>query len=138
MSTAKAKSARPKSATRKKRAAPQAGLNDALAEAAWAEADAALAEALACCDEAAGADSEEAREAAWTLLDQALSRAARKRGLSRIGKLGAREAYDSKRHDVIEPVTRMPKTVRVMARGVVRGRDVLVKTRVGAVRKQRT
>lgn len=137
---AKAKSARPaKSATPKRAAVSGARLSDALAEAAWSEADAALAEAMALSEEAANASDDDARAAALDLLDQALGRAARKRGLTRFGKVGAREAYDAKRHELIEAVTRAPKTVHVMARGVARGRDILVKPRVGAAgRKQRT
>lgn len=137
MSKAKAKSTRAKKRAPSKRATPASDLTDKLAAAAWAEADAALAEALASFDEAAHAADAETREAAWTLLEQALSQAARKRGLARVGRLGAAEPYDAKKHDLAEPVTRMPKTVRVVARGVARGRDVLVKPRVGLVRRKR-
>ncbi|MBC7767581.1 MAG: hypothetical protein H7124_02210 [Phycisphaerales bacterium] len=115
----------------RKRAAPAASLAGALAEAAWAEADLALAEALAYLDEAQGAGDQAAYADVLELVAQSLSRAARKRGLARLGKLGAREAYDANLHDLNGAGSRPPKTVRVEARGVARGGDVLVKTRVG-------
>ena len=108
----------------------------ALAQAAWLEADAALAQALACCDELreGGAAS---RDAALVLLEQALSRAARKRGLTRQGALGAEEIYDPQQHEFATPFARTPKKVRIVARGVSRGGEMLVKARVGRVRRSR-
>lgn len=108
----------------------------ALAEAAWLEADAALAEALACCDELreGGASS---RDALLTLLEQALARAARKRGLMRRGALGAEEIYDPQHHEFAASFVRTPKKVRIVARGVSRGDETLVKARVGRVRRSR-
>lgn len=134
---AKAKKAAPKRKTKgaaRKSAAPGVKLTDALAGAAWAEADRALAEALALCDEARdGAGAE--REAALELLGQALNAAARKRGLARLGELGGREAYDPKRHEFIKPHKKTPKSVRIVARGVARGAETLVRARVGPVRR---
>lgn len=126
---------------RTNRAAPKQGaarnraalVANALAEAAWIEADAALAEALADLDELTSA-SDVQREDALAVLMQSLSRAARKRGLTRIGALDAREPYDPSVHDLRNFVAKKPKTVRIQARGVARGSQVLVKPRVGAVR----
>jgi hypothetical protein len=107
-----------------------------LAQAAWAEADAALAAALADLDEAAGARGA-AREEAMAMLTQSLARAARKRGLSRIGALGAAEPFDPARHDLTCAVAKLPETVRIEARGVARGEVLLVKPRVGPVRRKK-
>lgn len=63
-----------------KRAA-QARLADALAGAAWAEADAALAEALGEFETLSAAKTAAERRDAMFLLGQALQRVARKRGL---------------------------------------------------------
>ncbi|HYD88956.1 MAG TPA: hypothetical protein VEA80_15885 [Vitreimonas sp.] len=122
----------------RKRAAPAVSLAGALAEAAWSEADAALAQALADLDEAQGAQDDTAREDALDRLAQSLARAARKRGLTRLGQLGAREAYDPKRHELTDAGARAPKTVRVEARGVARGGEVLAKTRAGRLRKAKS
>jgi hypothetical protein len=109
----------------------------ALAEAAWAEADAALAQALADLDEMTSATSEAAREDMLAMLAQSLSRAARKRGLTRVGTVGDRESYDPKRHDLVDSGAKMPKTVRIRARGVARGADVLVKPRAGPLGRRK-
>lgn len=122
----------------RKRAAPAVSLAGALAEAAWAEADAALAEALADFDEVQTAPDEEARDEAIAMLAQSLSRAARKRGLSRTGELGARAPYDAARHALDEPSGRAPKTVRIHARGVLRGAEALSPIRVRRIRKKRS
>jgi hypothetical protein len=108
-----------------------------LAEAAWADADVALAEALADFDEAQTAADEDARADAMTMLAQSLSRAARKRGLSRQGELGARTPYDPVRHVLDDTSGRAPKTVRVAARGVSRGAEMLCPIRVRRLRKRR-
>lgn len=121
---------RTKPGAARKRAAPSA-LNAALAEAAWSDADLALAEALAEFDRAEAADGAD-RADAMALLGQALSRAARKRGLTRIGALGAREPYDPKLHELEKKPARAPKTVRIAARGVKRGAEVLAKALVVA------
>jgi hypothetical protein len=148
VSQAKGKSAagrkRPKAtstksgAARKKRAATGVSLAGALAEAAWREADEALASALADLDEVETSADEVARAEALVLLSQSLSRAARKRGLARIGALGGRELYDPQRHDLNVVVAKKPKSVHILARGVARGTQVLVKPRVEPVgRKKR-
>jgi hypothetical protein len=121
-----------------KRAAKRAGPPvDALAEAAWTEADSALAEALVECDRANAADNDEARDEALSLLRLALSRAARRRGLSRIGKAGAVDDFDAGRHELAVSAKRAPKRVRVVDEGVSRGREVLIKARVTAARAKR-
>lgn len=117
-----------------KRAAP---LVDTLAEAAWLEADGALAEALVECDRANAAESEDARDEALSLLQLALARAARRRGLSRIGKAGGLDAFDAARHELSGSTKRAPKRVRIVHEGVARGRDVLIKARVAAARAKR-
>ena len=126
------KSAPPKKSAARKRAASAVKLTDALAGAAWAEADRALAEALASCDEALTTEGA-ARDAAMEMLLQALAAAARKRGLSRLGELGGREAFDPIRHEFIKPPKKTPKSVRILARGVARGGETLAKARVGPV-----
>lgn len=130
MPAAKLKSARAKKGAARKRGKPDASLNKALANASWAAADAALADALACMDELAAAPDAASRKAALTLLQQALARAARKRGLTRLGDIGVREPYDRARHELSAAATRTPKQVQVIARGVARGGEVLVKPRV--------
>jgi hypothetical protein len=126
---------KPKSAA-PKRAAP--ALSDALAAAAWSEADGALAEALAEFDSLANARTDAARKGATALLEQALARAARRRGLSRFGGLGATETYDPARHELTRAPARAPKRVRVKVRGVARGNEILIKARVGPVRAKRS
>lgn len=128
-------------ASSKRSAAPKSAapsLADALAEAAWEEADRALAEALVECDALSAATTKKQRDNALALLAQALSRAARKRGLSRIGELEAAEKYDPRRHELAGPVAKMPRNVRIAARGVARGMNVLAKSRAApVVRKAR-
>jgi hypothetical protein len=114
----------------RKRAAQGASLAGALAEAAWAEADVALAQALADCDEAATAPDPASRAEALAVLAQSLARAGRKRGLIRIGELGKSAPFDPDRHDLIAQGAKKPKTVRIAARGVLRGGDVLAAPRV--------
>lgn len=118
----------------RKKAAPV--LVNALAEAAWADADRALAEAIAEAQILKSAPDDDAREDALALLEQALSRAARKRGLTRFGDVGAREAYDPERHDLLRPLQRAPKHVRIVASGVTRAGAVLVKARAVAIRSR--
>lgn len=126
----------PKSAARK-RAAQGVSLTDALAEAAWSDADAALAQALVELDEAEGAGSKADREDALARLGQSLSRVARKRGLSRVGQLGEAEAYDAAQHELNAAVVKTPKSVRIQARGVARGDVVLEKPRVTPLERKR-
>jgi hypothetical protein len=142
MSAGEKKSKRPKSGTAKKSAARQraaqgVSLTDALAEAAWSEADAALAQALADFDEAETAEGKDARKDALGRLGQALSRAARKRGLSRIGDLDDQIDFDASDHELNAPVAKPPKTVRIQARGVARGGEVLVKPRVTPLERKK-
>jgi hypothetical protein len=117
-----------------KRAGPPV---DALAEAAWTEADGALAEALVECDRANAAENDEDRDEALDLLRLALARAARRRGLSRIGKASAVDDFDASRHELAASVRRAPKRVRIVDEGVARGREVLIKARVTAARAKR-
>ena len=134
------KTRRPKASKKsaaRKRAAQDVSLSGALAEAAWAEADAALAQALVDLDEAQSADDAAGREEALELLAQSLSRAARRRGLKRTGALGAIEPYDPRRHELCAPVAKAPKTVRIETQGVARGDQVLAKPRVGPVRRKK-
>jgi hypothetical protein len=131
-------SRRPNKAAARKRAARPDKLSAPLAEAAWTEADAALAEALAELEAFENAKGRAARADALALLGQALSRAARKRGLSRFGKVGAREPFDQRRHALALPAARPPKTVRIVAQGIARGGEVLVKARAVGVRAKRT
>lgn len=142
MSAGDKKSKRPKSGAAKKSAARQraaqgVSLTDALAEAAWGEADAALAQALADFDEAETAKGKSARKDALERLGQALSRAARKRGLSRIGELDDRVAFDADAYEINAAVAKTPKSVRIQARGVARGDEVLIKPRVAPVEKKK-
>lgn len=110
-------------------AAAESPLTSALAQASWIEADAALAEALVDLD-----DLEQAaparRAELLDLIRQALSRAARKRGLTRFGAVGASETFDPERHDLTSAGARAPKSVEVVARGVARAGEVLAKARV--------
>jgi hypothetical protein len=136
-----AKKARQPGKTKKnaarKPARRSADLAAALAEAAWEEADAALAEALVEFDAFQEAATRRAKADASTLLGQALSRAARRRGLLRVGKAGAVEPFDRARHAAVEPQRRAPKTVRILIPGVARGNEVLAKARVGGARARR-
>jgi hypothetical protein len=121
-----------------KRAAKRAGPPvDALAEAAWTEADAALAEALIECDRAIAAKTGDARGEALSFLQLALSRAARRRGFSRIGKVDGLVDFDAGRHELSARSRRTPKRVRIVDEGVARGGEVLIKARVTAVRAKR-
>jgi hypothetical protein len=132
-------SKRPPSKRPVKRAQPKraASLVNALAEAAWTEADAALAEALIECRRAVDAKSKKARDEALELLSLSLGRAARRRGLARIGKRGSLEDFDPARHELPGSARRTPARVRVIEEGVMRGREVLIKARVASPRSKR-
>jgi hypothetical protein len=124
----KAAKAPKKKGVRKRSVAPKRAaqpLAQALAEAAWTDADRALADALVECDAAETAAKPAERAAALAMLGQALARAARKRGLSRIGILGGREPFDRDGHEIVGAVAKKPRTVRIQARGVARGNDIL-------------
>lgn len=126
----------------KKRAAPKSAargvsLTDALAAAAWSEADTALAEALADFDETQTAANRAARKDALDRLGQALSRAGRKRGLSRIGELDAQSPFDPAQYELNVAAVKTPESVRIQARGVARGSEILVKPRVVPVQRKK-
>lgn len=110
-------------------APPADELLDALAEAAWNEADRALAEALAHLDELEHTTATKRRRDLLDLLGQALTRAARRRGLTRFGDPGGEEIFDPERHELIGARARRPKSVAVIARGVSRAGEVLAKAR---------
>lgn len=131
------KKTKAKKSAARKRAAQGVLLTDALAEAAWAEADAALAQALADFDEVETAERKSARKDALARLGQALSRAARKRGLSRIGDLEDVTEFDAEAHDLNAAVAKTPKSVLIQARGVARGGEVLIKPRVAPVERKK-
>lgn len=112
-------------------------MNGALAEAAWSGADAALAQALADLDEAETADTKSEREDALTRLGEALTRAARKRGLIRTGELGADVPFDPETMALNAVVAKTPKTVRIQSRGVMRGDEVLERPRAAPVKRKK-
>ncbi|MBS0385245.1 MAG: hypothetical protein JSS00_07840 [Proteobacteria bacterium] len=116
--------------------APDARLANALADASWAEADEALAEALAEFAELKRALDDECGERVSEALDmaaQALSRAARRRGLRMFGDVGASSALDARLHDLGGSPS--AARVRVVREGVMRGREVLIRALVAPVRK---
>lgn len=133
-----------KSGAKAKRAAPKGaaqavGLTNALAEAAWAEADAALAEAMAEFERVEAARDQVSRAEALMLLRQALARAARVRGFSRIGgESGDVEPYDPARHALTREPTHPPAEVMIVSQGVARGAEVLVKALAKPLRKRAT
>lgn len=130
--------------TRQKQAAFD--LVGALGEAGWAEADRALADALA---ESAALDlainklarsksaaAVQRAEDAFALLTQALDTVARKRGVSRFGEVGAVEKFDPERHEIAD-APRKAAQVKLIAPGVLKGGEVLLKARakLAAARK---
>ncbi|MGD9979763.1 MAG: hypothetical protein AB7H66_13455 [Hyphomonadaceae bacterium] len=127
----------PKTSAARQRAARDVSLSGALAEAAWSEADAALAMALAELDEVHTATNEEARTDALARLAQSLARAGRKRGLTRIGELGESAPFDARRHEMNAAVAKTPKTVTIQARGVARGQEILQRPRVAPVERKK-
>ncbi|MBL8530646.1 MAG: hypothetical protein JNK94_02835 [Hyphomonadaceae bacterium] len=112
---------------------------EALAQAAWAEADAALARALADADVLTRLvkKSGPAVEGALAMLRQSLGQAARKRGLTRLEEAGARAAFDPNRHVLIKISSKQPKDVRIVIPGVVRGETILVKAEATPVSPRR-
>ena len=81
------------------------------------------------------ADSDQ-RADALAVLAQSLARAARKRGLTRIGALDAREPYDARASRAARSLSRKSRRrVRIQARGVARGGQMLVKPRVAPWRE---
>jgi hypothetical protein len=120
-----------------KGAAQAVSLSSALGDAAWAEADRALAQAMAEFEEVEAASNQVRRAEALMLLRQALARAARVRGFSRLGgEPGTVEPFDDNRHALISTPSRPPAEVMIVAQGVARGDEVLVKARAKAVRKR--
>ena len=125
--------------------APAPALTDALAEAGWVEADQALAaaivefgqlqRALSEC-EIAGAAKMRAR-AALSLTAQALARASRRRGLVRVGELGAIVPFARTQHALARPQTETPERVEIVSEGVMRGDEVLVPALVKPARSRR-
>lgn len=114
-------------------------LSVALGEAAWAEADLALAAALAESEDlqaALSAGDERAAEDALAMLTQSLNRIARKRSISRFGEPGAQVPFDIRRHeiDVAGPAA---KQVIVVRSGLERAGVVLVKAQVRRARAAR-
>lgn len=125
-----------------KRAAPKGAaqavsLPDALGDAAWREADRALAQAVAELEEVEAASNQVRRAEALMLLRQALARAARVRGFTRLGgEPGVTEPYDEARHALVTNPAKPPAEVVIVAQGVARGGEVLVRARAKAVRKR--
>lgn len=117
---------------RKSRTPRRTGLTVKLAQASWAEADRALAQAWA--DFAEFTASARRGPNMVALVDQSLSRAARQRGLMRIGAAGETAPYDPLVHELIDPRKRTPPLVEVIAPGVSRADKVLLKARVKPVR----
>lgn len=109
-------------------AGSRSSLVDALGEAAWREADRALADALSYMDELSQARGERRAEL-LALANQALTLAARRRGLVRTGELGGVVPYDPEHHE-----WRGRKggadAVEIFVRGVSRGGEMLAKPRV--------
>ena len=120
-----------KASAKSTRAAPESALIDALAGAGWAQADEALAEALVLFDEIEPKRKDAATAA---MLGQALALAARRRGLARFGTVGAIEAFDPERHQLTKSADGASSRVRIRARGVTRGGEVLVKACAAPVR----
>ena len=69
------------------------------------------------------------------LVDQSLSRAARQRGLARLGEIGEIAPFDPLAHELIVPGKRPPASVHVVAPGVSRGEKILLKARVKPARR---
>lgn len=111
-------------------ASKRASLTDALADASWAEADRALAEALADFEELVRVRNPKRRRELFELLEQSLNRAARKRGLLRIGLVGEQADYDPTIHELVSARGGKASAVEVVARGAMRGGEVLAKARV--------
>ena len=112
--------------------AHEARLANALANASWAEADEALAEALVEFAELKRALKQEPETLAMAA--QALARAARRRGLGLFGDVGANVAFDANAHE-LNPSSDAARRVRIVREGVMRGRDVLIRALVAPAHK---
>jgi hypothetical protein len=116
--------------------APDARLASALADASWAEADEALAEALVEFTELRRVLSGERGKKTSEALDmtaQALARAARRRGLSVFGEVGSDIAFDARLHELSGSAA--AARVRIVREGVMRGREVVIRAVAARVRK---
>lgn len=111
--------------------ARDARLADALADASWAEADEALAEALIEFAELKRVLKEEPD--ALGMASQALARAARRRGLAVFGDVGASVPFDATLHEFHGSLD--AARVRIVREGAMRGRDVLIRAVVAPARK---
>jgi hypothetical protein len=114
---------------------PKQGLSDALAAAAWREADAALAQAWADFAEMENASGAK-RAVLLALVGQSIARAARRRGLTCIGAPGDQVRFDPQRHVLVRSDETAPDQVRVLAPAIERGGEVLVKGRVNPAPKR--
>jgi hypothetical protein len=112
--------------------ARDAWLANALADASWAEADEALAEALIEFAELKRALHKEPETLG--MASQALARAARRRGLVLFGDVGATVAFDPAVHE-LNGSSVVGARVRITREGVMRGRDVLIGAVVRPARK---
>ena len=114
-------------------------LANALREAAWAEADLALAAALAEFDDAeaalSAADARRGADARAMGL-QSLNRVDRKRGVTRFGDVGEAAAFDAARHQ-LDGGGPAPKQVKIARAGLERAGVILVRARVTPVRAAR-
>lgn len=119
----------------RKRAGVSSNIADALAEAAWSEADRALAQVVTDFLVVRAAKRAKERNEAILLLGQSLQRTMRRRGLVILGEADAIEAYDPARHAYSGG--RAPKRVRIVTPGVARDGEVLVKAQAGPVGKLR-
>ena len=144
-----------KAPAKRTRKAPAFRLNDIMAEASWAEADAALAAVLqefATLESAAraatrvlkraGAEARvDALDSAVLMVRQHLQQAARRRGLRLFGQVGDVVAFDAARHELARPAKQSSKQVKIVVSGVMRGEradaKVLAKARVSPVRARR-
>ena len=125
--------------------AEQATLNDALAEASWAQADQALAEAivefdhleqaLAACEISGKASAR--TKSALTQTRLALAQAGRRRGLTRLGEPGAITTFDADRHSLARPFAKAPSQVEIVTAGITRGADMLIPALVKPARAPR-
>jgi hypothetical protein len=107
------------------------GLAQELAQAAWAEADRALAEAMAEFEAWQQGDVDAA-----VFVGQALRRAARTRGLTPLSQAGRVEPYDASRHALANTPSTQPSQVRIKSAGVLRGGEVLAKARATPLRRR--
>ena len=111
--------------------ARDARLANALADASWAEADEALGEALIEFAELKRVLKE--APDALHMAGQALTRAARRRGLVLFGDLGAVVAFDATIHERNGSLD--VARVRIVREGVMRGGEIIIRAAVAPARK---